>query len=544
MDQVGRPFLPKGLVDEMFPDELITNLQAHLRAEVERYLSQRPLVEVASLDAMEALSRTVFAALVVVFFEVWSLVLETVAKELALTCPCCGGRRKCKRRRGALMALRILGLEIAVPKLYLECAHCAGAGLSVTKVLTGLSSGESSLELKLMAAYSAAKDSYGKAAADHKAHHGQELERTAVRRMALQVEGSAMEFAAEQRATALKKVSGEARTIGVERLMVQGDGGSVRTGKLAPCKPGDEGYGKTTAKRKKPRRKRVTQNREVITLDVREPGQWSPKGLDVVVPCEAGEGQRAKRMLATAARSGLGDNTQVLGLGDLGSSLPESFDEAFVGYNSIYSGDWKHVRDYVKGAAAVLEDSKGATDNEGCDSESEVSYSDSDRWQQQMLESIWKRDEQSRDRLLRQAYEHRADELPEWLERCPVHALDSYVCNNWERMNAAQFKHMDVDFVSARAEAQVRDRTKRRFSVPGAWRQENLEGKATLRAIIDEGSWERFRQWCRERSMNLFQQQLVERLEQAMGEGRISADQVAKVLGHDQTRSEMFGEAA
>ena len=95
--------------------ELITNLQAHVRAEVEIYLSQRPLVEVASLDEIEALSRTLFATLVVVFFEVWSVVLETAAKELALTCPRCGGRRKCKRRRGALMEVKILGLEIDGP---------------------------------------------------------------------------------------------------------------------------------------------------------------------------------------------------------------------------------------------------------------------------------------------------------------------------------------------------------------------------------------------------------------------------------------------
>jgi len=542
MSNYHRLRVGEGGTDRMERTELIAHLQAHVRAEVDTYLSQRPLVEVASLDEMESLSRALFAGLVVVFFEVWSVVLERVAKDLALTCPCCGGRRKCKRRRGALMKLKILGLEINLPKLYLECAHCAAPGLSVTKVLTGLSSGDASIELKLMASYSAAKDSYGKAAADHKAHHGQELERTSVRRMALEVEGSAMEFAAVERAAALKKVSGEARTIGVERLMVQGDGGSVRTGELALCKPGDEGYGKTTAKTGKPRRKRVTQNREVITLDVREPGQMQPDGLDVVVPCEAAEGQRAERILATAARSGLGDNTQVLGLGDLGSSLPKSFDEAFVGYNSIYSGDWKHVRDYVKGAAAVLEQSEGSTDNEGCDIESE--FLDADRWQQQMVEAIWKRDERSRDRLLHQAYKHRVAELPEWLERCPVHALDSYVCNNWNRMNAAQFKQMDVDFVSARAEAQVRERTKKRFSVPGAWRQENLEGKATLRAIIDEGSWERFRQWCRDRTMSLFQQKLVERLEQAMGEGRISAEQVAKVLGQDQTHSEIFGEAA
>jgi hypothetical protein len=76
------------------------------------------------------------------------------------------------------------------------------------------------------------------------------------------------------------------------------------------------------------------------------------------------------------------------------------------------------------------------------------------------------------------------------MERCPVDALRTNISNNWNRMNAAQFKAMDVDVVSARAEAQLRERTKKRFSVPGAWRQENLAGKATLRAIIDEGNWE------------------------------------------------------
>lgn len=532
----------------MDKEELITNLQAHIRAEVDTYLSQRPVSEVASLDEMESLCRTLFSALVAVFFEGWTVVLERIAKEIALTCPSCGRRRKCKRRPGALMELKVLGLEIAVPNLYLECAHCDAPGLSIIKVLTGLTSGDASVELKMMAAYSAAKDSYGKAAQDHEAHHGQELERTAVRRMALEIEGSAMKFAEEQRAAALKKVGNEAKTIGVERLMVQGDGGSVRTGKLVPCEPGDEGYGKTTAKTDKPRRKRVTQKREVITLDVREPGQMEPKGLDVVVPCEAAEGQRAQRMLATAARSGLGDNTQVLGLGDLGSNLPQSFDEAFVGYDSIYSGDWTHVRGYVEGAAAVLEFCDGVGGQEVCAStaqaEPESEGLDADQWQQQMLDAVWKRDEQSRDRLLQQAREHRVAVLPDSLERCPVHALDSYLCNNWDRMHAAHFKQMDVDFVSARAEAQVRERTKKRFSVPGAWRQENLEGKAILRAIIDEGSWQRFRQWYRQRSMTVFRQQLVARLEQAMSKGRMSAVQVAAALAQAPAQSEALGQAA
>ena len=111
-------------------------------------------------------------------------------------------------------------------------------------------------------------------------------------------------------------------------------------------------------------------------------------------------------------------------------------------------------------------------------------------------------------------------------------------------MQAARFKGMGVDFVSARAEAQVRERTKRRFSVPGAWRQENLEGKATLRSIIDERSWGRFRQWCRERSMSLFQKLLVKRLEQAKTEGRLSAAQVAQALSDTEVKSEPLAKAA
>jgi len=294
--------------------------------------------------------------------------------------------------------------------------------------------------------------------------------------------------------------------------MLQGDGGSVRTGTLVDCEPDDEGYGKTTPKTKKPRRKRVTRKREIITLDMRQPGQMDPLGLDVVVPCVAAPGERSRRMLALAARCGLGDNTEVLGLGDLGSNLPASFDEAFVGYNNTYSGDWKHVCNYVDGASAVLENI------------------DEEDWNRSMRNAIWNRDKDQRDALLKEASDQRVDELPKELTVCPVHALDSYVRNNWHRMRSAQFKAMGVDYVSARAEAQVRERTRKRYEVPGAWRQENLEGKATLRAIIAEGSWPRFCQWCRERIMDDFSMQLVLRLNVAVAQGRLSQHQADDFL--------------
>jgi len=68
-------------------------------------------------------------------------------------------------------------MDIEVPKLYLECGHCHAPGVSITVLLTGLSSGEASLQLKLNAAHFAAKHSYGEAQQDMAAHYGQDIER-------------------------------------------------------------------------------------------------------------------------------------------------------------------------------------------------------------------------------------------------------------------------------------------------------------------------------------------------------------------------------
>jgi hypothetical protein len=492
--------------------ELIATIEHTVKPEVQCHLGELPLHQMASLDAVEGLCRRLVMAAARLVLDAWKDALEQVVRTLTLACPKCGATRKCKRRPGQPMQLRLLGLEVALEKLYLECDCCDAPGVSITRLLTGLSSGDASMELKLVAAYCAAQQSYGKASSALAVHHGQEVERTWLRRQSLQVERMAKAHAERGRAQALRRISGEGRVLGADRLMLQGDGGSVRTGQLVACEPGDPGYGKTTAKTHKPRRKRPELKREIITLDVRQPGAMEATGLDVVVPVEAPQGERARRMLALAARQGLGDNTQVLGLGDLGSRLPQSFDEAFCGYESLYCGDWNHVRGYVTAAAEQLE---------GLDNE---------RWQTEMRTAIWERDLERRNALLVEARPRRVLPLPKDLVRCPLDALESYLCNNWDRMHAARLKEMGVDFVSARAESQVRDRTKSRFAVPGAWRQENLEGKATLKAIIDDGRFDDFRRDCLERSQDLFEKQLADRIKQAFGEGRISQCQADALL--------------
>lgn len=443
--------------------ELFTGLESIVKQQLRLMMSRVSLMHILDKNWLQAFVRQCCLWLAQLVCACWVASVEDIARKMALPCPKCAKPRKCKTRPNAKMTVRLLGCDVEVPKLYFECGQtdCNAPGISITKVLTGLHSGSASAELELAAAYTASQHSYAEASQELEIHHGQSIERTTVRRMALHVEAEAKLFLEQQRSAATSSLA--CRKHGVRRLIMQADGGSVRTGELVKCEPGDPHYGKKTPKTGKPCRKRKTRNREIITIDAREPGSNQPGALDVVVPCMTPDGynQRPERLLAAAARAGLDKKTLVLGLGDLGSSLPGSFDVAFVNHNSVYSGDWKHVRDYVDNAWAVLD----------C-------RLDHASWDKKMRDAIWNRDASERDKLLDQAYCLADKTRLEKVERCPVWALDSYIINNWSRMNAKQFKDMGVDFVSARAECQVRVRTKDRYSVAGALASRQHRGQS------------------------------------------------------------------
>jgi hypothetical protein len=483
-------------------DESIATWVQQAKPELTELLRRWPLEAIACLDQAEATGRQLVHALLEAFFAAWTVVLEEAALRMARCCPGCAQPRKCKRRPDAPLEVLVLGLRLQLPKLYLYCETCR-TGVSITRLLTGLSGGDASAELELAGAYCAAEHSYGKASGDLEVHYGEAIERTKVRRLALAVEAEAQRFAEQERQQALAAIGQEGDRPGVPVLMVQGDGGIVRTGTLTACAPGDPGYRHKTAKCQRRRRKRVVQFREVITLDVREPGQVEAGALDVVVPVVAQPDERPTRMLALAGRAGLGTDTEVLGLGDLGSELPQAFGEAFHDYPGFYSGDWQHTREYVRKAASVL-----------CGI-------DAAQWQKNMKAALWNRQAPRCNLLLEQARPHRVQPLPADFTKCPLAALATYVHNNWDHLRARDLKRRGLEYVSARAEAQVRDRTKRRFGGPGAWRAENLEGKALLRAIIADGRWPRFREHYLATRTQSFQGRLTERLAQAIREGRI-----------------------
>jgi hypothetical protein len=481
----------------------ITELVCFVNEKVHQILQHADMMEIGSLDNIQALATRVARQVCRAIFEAWKDVLVAWGQKIGRSCPGCLRNRKWKWRAKQPIRLQVLGLEFELPNPYLECGHCDAPGLSVIKLLTGLSSGDCSTELELLAARCAAKDSYSNAAKDLQAHHGQKIERTKVRRMALSIEREAMEFFAAMRNQAYQGISTEGGKQGPRVLVFEGDGGKVRCGQLEDLEPGEKGFGEKTPKRGLPKRKRPPHFREVITMDVRGLGEMEPRGLDVMVPALSGAGQRERRMLALAARAGLGDNTSMYGLGDMGSGLARAFEEAFHAYNPFWEADRKHTWDYVKNASKVL------------------TGLDVTEWVNQMWEAIWERAVKRRDELIGQAYAHRVDSLPDEYEKCPVKAMETYLRNNWRHMWFKAMESQGLPIVSARAESQVRDRTKKRFSVAGVWREENLEPKATVRAIIAENEWWEFKRYVFDKRDKTFRQQLSQRLRQAILQGRL-----------------------
>jgi hypothetical protein len=504
-------------------DELIAELSAVVKEKTLQWLTGLGVSDAVSLTVIQQAMTQTGRATAEAVGAAWRQALVQLTVSLR-ECPRCGHRRKVKQRSSQPLRVEVLGFTLELPKPYLECGQCKGPGVSVVKLLTGLSSGEASAQLKLAAAYCASAKSYGDSRRDIVVHYGQELERTKVRRMALEVEQQAMAFAESERARQLEHLGGEARTEGVALILTEADGGKVRSGTLEPCKEGDKGFGQRTAKRALPRRKRPSCFREVITMDAREPGATETSAMDVLVPLGAKPGERSRRMLALAGRVGLGSNTQSIGLGDMGSELASSFEEAFFDYpGSFWNADWKHSCDYVEAARKVLSQ-----------------RFDGLAWAKAMRDAIWNRNEGQRDELLGQARVHRAKVLPRGLDKCPVAALKTYLSNNWKHMRFAELKALGLPFVSARAESQVRVRTKDRFCTAGAWLLENIEPKATLRSFIADGRWAAFQAHVLAQHRCRFEKDLLNRLALAVRQGRLSIAQLDALGLNDSLTTEQL----
>ncbi len=506
------------------PEEFLAQVQVTLGELIDEFLRVQLLSDALSLSWVAFRSMELCRAVCVAFVQAWARLLEQAAVEVGQICPECGKKRKICWRENQPLWVDLLCGRLCIGKPYLRCGakDCSGSPLSVTRLLSGLRSGDSGLILKLQAARQGAEESYGKSARSLQEHPlGAQLERGKLRRLAIEVEDQAVEYREQQRRQNSKP--DRLPDAGVPVLVLEGDGGAVRVGTYETLGPGKKGKQEHTPVRKLPRRRRPAEYREVITLDVRQPKEKSASALDVLMPATAPPEERQRLMRALARRKGLGADTEIYGLGDMGSKLAQAFEQAFAEHSGFWQADEKHTRDYLRAVVGVLE---------GLDGE---------QWKKALWEAILERNEAQCHALLEQAQRHRVATLPASFTRCPVHALATYLHNNWEHMRFKEMKERGLPVVSARAESQVRDRTKARFSVAGAWGLENVEPKAILRSIIAEGSFAFFTEWLYQKEQATFAQGLKERVEQAVEERRLDAKAATLLTGIETTLADLLG---
>lgn len=505
-------------------EEFVARVQGALREPIREFLRSQPPADALSVSWVGFCAMDLCRAVGMTFMQVWAELLELAAVEVGLICPECGERRRISWRVKEPLRVDLLFGRLSIGKPYLSCVteNCSGRPLSVTHLLSGLRSGASGLVLKLQAARQGAEQSYGKAARSLEEHPlGGRLERGKLRRLAIEVEDQAVEYQEQRRRRSSAAVSGEPDDSAVGVLVLEGDGGKVRAATYRIPEPGEKGYAEKTPVRNLPRRRREIEGREVITLDVREPQDKTATALDALVPVTSPDRERQRLMFSLARRKGLGPETEIYGLGDMGSGLAEAFDEAFADYTGFWQADLRHTRNYMDAVVPVLE----GLDTEG--------------WRKAMWAAIMDRNETARDALLQQAQRHRTATLPAGL-KCPIHALTTYLRNNWEHMHFRELKGRGLPVVSARAESQVRDRTKARFSVAGAWSLESIEPKAILRSIIAEGSFPGFAEWLYNKEQQSFVLGLKERVDKAVEERRLDAKAAALLADADTTLGDLL----
>mgnify|MGYP006305542581 CR=1 FL=1 len=139
---------------------LTTEIVDFAKEKIADFLKDLSLVELANIDIIQEYFSKIATMFSRAAFDVWAKALTEIGKEIAWICPQCGHKRKPKLRLQEPMKITVLGLELKIPKVYMECRYCDAPGIGITRVLTGLLSGATDIEVKLKAAYCGAKESY------------------------------------------------------------------------------------------------------------------------------------------------------------------------------------------------------------------------------------------------------------------------------------------------------------------------------------------------------------------------------------------------
>jgi len=464
----------------MTRDELVNEMLLVVDRNLAQTLGCLAMEERYRLAGLEAFIRYVMAKLLEGIWQKIESFLEREAWAKARICTC---GRQCETQ-SRLVRVKVLGLTLTLRCTYFYCRHCHRGESPVRKWL-GVNDGGTSLQLERCLTDLTERMTFGDAINSMQEQHRQEIDRTQAERITYRVGAQASEYLDEKRKQAVAKLGQEGRIEGVEQLQLTADGGAIPIGQLV--RPKEKDCTKETPRtpgRDLPKGTRSITGREARLISVREPSKITERMVDChIAPYDQTE-FTGERMFAAAAMAGLGDNTKMHGVFDMGKWIHTQYEAQFHGHERTACADIVHVTEYLTAAGREIE---------GDEKAKAFGMENKHR----MLDG-------ENNLVLKTLEKHRCNSrcIRDEQGNCVVHAALRYLKNHREYLNYPPIIALGLPVGSGEAESGIRHLIKKRLDVAGAWVEGNAQHMLALIAVRASGLWDDFWQWRNRRDID------------------------------------------
>lgn len=395
-----------------------------------------------------------------------------LAEQRAARCPDCD---HASERSPATTLVVVAGLAVSVPAVYYYCRPCKRGRTPVAQWL-GLQRGLVSGELERQVVSLSTRVSFHETGKQMRLQHQQHVDVGKVERITHAVARDAQTFLQLQHDKAVRNLKHKPARKGVPLLLVTTDGGGAPVGILK--RPLARDAKELTPVRKLPVGKREQTHREMRAIVVHGPEErGQQRSVDVHLSVHDHPEVSGERMLAVAAMAGLGCDTHVHGVFDMGTWIRPQFIACFGTYDHTICADQQHVRKYLKAAATAMFDAEP----------------ERQRWL----------DEQE-GRMNGGRWCSIVNALGPG-EQKEVDAARKYILNHHEDMNNyGQLRARGLPVGSGEAEGAVRHMIRKRENIGGVWLEDHLPGIGALTSIWESGLWDAFFRWREECDVEAF----------------------------------------
>ena len=424
----------------------------------------------------------------------WTMVLGGLAQRAeqeARTCATC--QKRCSAQADPVSVI-VKGQTVSVPVVYYYCRRCR-RGQAPLRQWLGIHDGSAAGGFARALVSLCLLRSFGEGAQQMQEQHGQEVDRSRAERVTYQVGKEAQRYLLERRVKELSRVK-EAigRVPGVDLLELFADGGGVPVGTLV--RPPREQATQFTEKRKLPKGKREQTKREVRLVSVHRHKVRTERVVDLHIAPHDQPEVSGERMYTAALCAGLGDDTRVHGVFDMGTWIRTQFQEQFPEAQHSACCDIYHVDEYLGAAAEAL-------------------FPRDEELRKNWFSSMhqWLKDSQS-EQVAQQLVAHQCRPGCPKDDQGDCRALVAlrYLLRFGPFMDYARFLADELSIGSGEAEGGIRHLVRRRLDVPGAWKEEHVGQMCALLSIKTSGWWDAFWRWYDEQDQARFRLRLAGQL--------------------------------